>query len=55
MEKDKSSRRARSGHKPIDPGRMASRERRTPGKPYEPRRAVNDSGRRQNRSDREKR
>jgi hypothetical protein len=32
----------RSEHKPVDPGRNAAREQRTPGKPYEPKRSEPD-------------
>ena len=45
----------RTEHKPIDPGRTASRESRTPGKKYEPQRSEPDSGQRRNDPEHDKR
>jgi len=39
MDKEQSTPKDRSEHKPIDPGRNAAREQREPGKKYEPKRS----------------
>jgi hypothetical protein len=55
MEKQQPPPKDRTEHKPIDPGRTASRENRTPGKAYEPRRSEPDSVQRRNDPDHDKR
>jgi hypothetical protein len=55
MDKKQPTQKDRDEHKPIDPGRTAARENRTPGKDYEPRRSEPDSSQRRNDADRDKR
>jgi len=45
MEKEHTKEKDAAEHKPIDPGRAAARESRTPGKPYEPQRSESPSKR----------
>lgn len=54
MEKSKTTEKDHAEHKPIDPGRAAARENRTPGKDYEPRRSEPDSGQHRDQKDRAK-
>ena len=42
MDREQPTERDRAEHKPIDPGRKAAREQRTPGKQYQPRRSESE-------------
>jgi hypothetical protein len=54
MEKQQPTHKDQPEHKPIDPGRSAARESRTPGKDYKPRRSEADSSQHRDDAEREK-